>query len=229
MQMSQNQVEQVGLPPPFFEWVASREAGDNPRGDFIRDTHMLLNLERSEAELRTKLRWEACSEARGECRKLETEYRRQFGVDPADPNYKHRRERAVGLSWYQVRWRVLPYVVYICRNGNIVLGNRRYLPLWLWERGPGNLVGRPDWKPVNERAFVQGIVKKLHTYNDGNAHLPRDKMIAHVNAKLKAFRLAGLPAGWQRHRQATDRKSWDSCYEPPEQGDHRGGIILDYS
>ena len=129
-----------------------------------------------------------------------------------------------GLSWYDLRWRVLPYVIYICRNGNIVLGNRRYLPLWVWEREPASQVGTPEWEPVNERTFVQGIVMSLHTYDDGDARLPRRKMIAHVNAKLEAFRLGGLPPDWERHRQATDRKDWSALRSPPEEGDNREGI-----
>ena len=135
----------------------------------------------------------------------------------------------MGLSWSDTRWRVLPYVVYICRNGNIVLGNRRYLPLWVWEREPGSLVGTPDWKPVDEPAFVQGIVMSLHTYNDGNCDLPKGKMIAQVNTRLEAFHLGGLPPHWEQHRQATDRKVWDTLDPSPEADDDREGITLDYN
>lgn len=104
--------------------------------------------------------------------------------------------------------------------------------MWAWERVPASQAGTPEWKPVNERAFVRGIVrtKTRHTYNDGNCRLPRSKMITHVNAKLKAFRLGGLPPDWEQHRQATDRKAWDACYSPPEKAEgRRDGIILDYS
>ena len=226
--MLQNQVEESSLPPPFFEWVAGRRADDNPRGDFIRDTRRILKQGVPEANLGWRLA-AGCPEAQSECRKLESEYRRLFGTGPSDPDYRHRREQAVGLSWYDLRWRVLPYVIYICRNGNIVLGNRRYLPLWVWEREPASQVGTPEWEPVNERTFVQGIVMSLHTYDDGDARLPRRKMIAHVNAKLEAFRLGGLPPDWERHRQATDRKDWSALRSPPEEGDNREGITVDYS
>ena len=227
--MPLRQAEEASLPPPFFEWVAGERASDNPRGEFIRDTRRILRQEGSETDAGWKLAG-AGQEAQTEYRKLESEYRRRFGTAPSDPDYRHRREQAVGLSWRNLRWRVLPYVIYICRNGNIVLGNRRYLPLWVWEREPASQVGTPEWKPVNERAFVQGIVMALHTYDDGDAHLPRGKMIAHVNAKLKAFRLEGLPPDWKQHRQATDRKAWDACYSPPEEAESRyDGITLDYS
>ena len=127
------------------------------------------------------------------------------------------------MRWRETRWRVLPYVVYICRNGNIVLGNRRYLPLWVWEREPDRCNRDPDWKPVDERAFVRGIVWTLHTYNDGNCHLPRKKMIEHVNNMLHSFHLGGLPQGWERHGQATDQEEWRSCYSPEE-----GATVLDF-
>lgn len=229
--MSLHQAEEASLPPPFLEWVAAKRAGDNPRGTFIRDTRSLMRQGVAEADLGWKLAG-AAPEALSECRKLESEYRRRFGTGPFDPDYRHRRERAAKLSWSELRWRVLPYVVYTCRNGHIVLGNRRYLPLWVWERVPASQVGTPEWKPVNERAFVRGILgtETRHTYDDGNCRLPRSKMIAHVNAKLKAFQLGGLPPGWEQHRQATDRKAWDSCYSPPEKAEgRRDGSVLDYS
>lgn len=225
------QAEEAGLPLPFFEWVAGRRAGDNPRGEFIRDTRRILRQGVSETDAGWKLAG-AGQEAQLEYRKLESEYRRRFGTAPSDPDYRHQREQAVGLSWYEIRWRALPYVIYTCRNGNIVLGNRRYLPLWVWGREPGSQIGTPDWKPIHERAFVRGIIrtKTRHTYNDGNCGLPRRKMIAHVNAKLKTFGLHGLPPNWDQHRQATDRKAWDTCYSPPEKTeDCRAGITLDYS
>ena len=228
--MPQHQAEEASLPPPFLEWVAGKRASDNPRGDFIRDARRILKQEVPETDLGWRMAG-ACPEARSEYQKLESEYRRRFGAGPSDPDYRHRREQAVGLSWYDIRWRALPYVIYICRNGNIVLGNRSYLPLWVWERELGSQVGNPNWQPVNERAFVRGIVrtKTRHTYNDGNCGLPRRKMIAHVNAKLKAFGLHGLPPNWDQHRQATDRKAWDACYSPPEEDEgHCGGITLDY-
>ncbi len=226
--MPQHQAEEASFPPPFIEWVAGKRGGDNPRGNFIRDTRRILRQGVAEADLGGKLAT-ACPEALREYRKLESEYRRRFGTGPSDPDYRHRREQAVRLSWYEIRWRALPYVVYICRNGNIVLGNRRYLPLWVWERKPSSQVGTPDWKPVNERAFVRGIVMSLHTYSDSNAGLPRNRIIAHVNAMLETFRLGGLPSDWERHRQATDRKAWDACYSPPEEDEgRREGITLDY-
>ena len=227
--MPQDQAQETSLPPPFFEWVAEKRAGENPRGDFIRDTRSLLQQGYSETGIRGELA-RACQEARSEYQKLESLYRRQFGTAPSDSGYRHQRESAVGLSWSNIRWRVLPYVVYICRNGNIVLGNRRYLPLWVWEREPGARVGSPDWTPVNERAFVKGIVMSLHTYRDGSSGLPRDRMIAHVNAKLEDFRLGGLPQNWESHRQATDRQAWDFCRAPSDEDGHGcRGAILDFS
>lgn len=226
--MSQHETKGPTLPPPFFEWVAGKRAGDNPRGDLIRDTRSILKQGDSEAAIQRKLDG-ACPEALSEYRKLQSEYRRRFGTDPSDPNYKHQRERAMGLSWSNIRWRVLPYVVYICRNGNIVLANRRYLPLWVWEREPHSLVGTPDWNPVNKPAFVQGIIMSLHTYNDGNCDLSRGRMIAHVKTKLDAFHLGGLPPYWEQHRQSTDRKAWDALHSPPDSDDDREGITLDYN
>ena len=228
--MSLRQTEAASLPPPFFEWVAGKRAGDNPRGDFIQDTRGAVRQGVSETDIRWKLAG-ACPEARKEYRKLKSEYRRRFGTAPSDPDYRHRREQAVGLSWSKIRWRVLPYVIYTCRNGNTVLGNRSYLPLWVWERESGSQVGTPDWKPINERSFVRGIVrsKTRHTYNDGNCGLPRPKMIAHVNAKLKAFGLHGLPPSWDQHRQATDRKAWDACNSPPREDERPcRGTTIDY-
>ena len=227
--MPQHQARAASLPLPFLEWVAGKRAGDNPRGDFIRDTRRFLKQGVAEADLGQKLAG-ACPEALSEYRKLESEYRQRFGAGPFDPNYRYRREQASKLAWSELRWRALPYVVYICRNGNIVLGNRRYLPLWVWEREPASQVGRPEWKPVSGRAFVQGIVMSLHAYDDSNAHLPRRKVIAHVDAKLETFRLGGLPPDWERHRQATDRKAWESCHSPGEKDESGSrGITLDYS
>ena len=56
------------MPDSFWEWVASRNAGDNPRGDFIRDTRTSLaagsdpNVWIASAT--------ACAEAREEFEKL---------------------------------------------------------------------------------------------------------------------------------------------------------------
>ena len=220
-------INEAGLPPPFFEWVAGKRGGDNPRGDFIRDTLRLIKQGVAEADLEWKVKL-GCQEAENEYRKLKSEYRRKFGTDPSDPKYRHRPERAVDLSWSEIRWRVLPYVVYICRNGNIVIGNRRYLPLWVWDREPGSVVGTPDWRPVNERSFVKGIIISLHTYNDSNSHLPRKKMLAHVSAKLEDFRLGGLPPDWDGHRQATDRRAWDAIGLPSEEERSGESITLNF-
>ena len=127
------------------------------------------------------------------------------------------------MRWPETRWRVLPYVIYICRNRNIVLGNRRYVPLWVWRRDADRRNHNPDWKPVNERAFVRGIVWTLHTYNDGNCNLPRGKMIEHVDNMLCSFHLGRLPPDWNHHRQATDQKAWRSCYSHEE-----GDTMLDF-
>ena len=128
----------------------------------------------------------------------------------------------MGFPWRDTRWRILPYVVYICRNGNIVLGNRRYVPLWVWEREPSGK-SNPEWTPVNKRAFVKGIVWLLYAYNDSNCNLPQKKMIDHVNTMLHSFHVGGLPRGWNQHRQATDQEAWRACYSPED-----GDMVLDY-
>ena len=39
----------------FWNWVASRRAHDNPRGDFIRDTSRVLSLNKSPNDFYTRI------------------------------------------------------------------------------------------------------------------------------------------------------------------------------
>ena len=60
------------MPDSFWEWVASRNAGDNPRGDFIRDTRTLLT---AGGDPNARIA-SACAEAREEYEKLKTRWQR---------------------------------------------------------------------------------------------------------------------------------------------------------
>ena len=51
---------------PFWQWVAMKQARENPRGDFIRDTRLLIHVGKNPG---SRL-WSACEEARREYRKL---------------------------------------------------------------------------------------------------------------------------------------------------------------
>ena len=62
------------MPDSFWEWVASRNAGDNPRGDFIRDTRTLLA---AGSDLNVRI-VSACAEAREEYEKLKKRWQRLF-------------------------------------------------------------------------------------------------------------------------------------------------------
>lgn len=67
--------------PNFFEWVATRRAGNNPRGDFIRDTREGLRIYAGpdrDAKL-TSLVDSGVEGARIACRRLFLEYVRQYG------------------------------------------------------------------------------------------------------------------------------------------------------
>lgn len=55
---------------PFWRWVVSRKAGDDPRGDFIRDTRDLLN-NGGDPEPRIAT---ACPEAQAEYERLRRQY-----------------------------------------------------------------------------------------------------------------------------------------------------------
>ena len=72
--------------PNFFEWVATRRAGNNPRGDFIRDTREGLRAHHGpnrDAEL-TALLDGGCEGAHIACRLLFREYIRSYGGSMED-------------------------------------------------------------------------------------------------------------------------------------------------
>ena len=65
----------------FYEWVTTRRAGDNPRGDFIRDTRCVFQAGERESRERGESRCEsriggACREAKHERDLLKREYDR---------------------------------------------------------------------------------------------------------------------------------------------------------
>lgn len=60
---------------PVWQWVAGRVAGDNPRGDFIRDTRAALE---SGLDPDSEVR-HACREALNECSTLLRRWTRQGG------------------------------------------------------------------------------------------------------------------------------------------------------
>ena len=51
---------------PFWQWVAMKQARENQRGDFIRDTRVLIHVGKNQGSHL----WSACDEARREYRKL---------------------------------------------------------------------------------------------------------------------------------------------------------------
>ena len=51
---------------PFWQWVAMKQARENQRGDFIRDTRVLIHVGKNPG---SRL-WSTCDEARREYRKL---------------------------------------------------------------------------------------------------------------------------------------------------------------
>ena len=63
----------------FVEWVVTRKAGDNPRGDFIRDTRFVVECGRaSEDEIRMRMRT-SCWEAAKEYQRLFRQFIREGG------------------------------------------------------------------------------------------------------------------------------------------------------
>ena len=60
---------------PYWHWVASRRAHDNPRGDFIRDTRDLLHAG-GNPHVRIV---SACTEARREHELMIRQYKRATG------------------------------------------------------------------------------------------------------------------------------------------------------
>lgn len=72
--------------PNFFEWVATRRAGNNPRGDFVRDTREALRVYNGpdrDAKL-TALLDAACEGACVACAQLFREYIRRHGSSMDD-------------------------------------------------------------------------------------------------------------------------------------------------
>ena len=60
-------------PIEFWQWVITRRAGENPRGDFIRDTRYAFS---AGLDPETEFFQHACKEARDECAKLLRQWRR---------------------------------------------------------------------------------------------------------------------------------------------------------
>ena len=60
----------------FVEWVCTRRAGDNPRGDFIRDTRVVVDAGRASDEEIEGRMYSGCREAVDEYRRLRLQYDR---------------------------------------------------------------------------------------------------------------------------------------------------------
>ena len=81
----------------FWHWVCNRKAGDNPRGDFIRDTRDLL--EAGEESPDGKL-FTASTEVIQEFIKLRVQWAAENGVHPADYTPLADRAKVRGAGWY---------------------------------------------------------------------------------------------------------------------------------
>ena len=66
---------------PFWQWVAMKQARENPRGDFIRDTRVLIHVGKNPG---SRL-WSACDEARREYRKLCRQWETKVQPPPTRP------------------------------------------------------------------------------------------------------------------------------------------------
>ena len=80
----------------FWHWVCNLRAGDNPRGDFIRDTRDLL----IGGEDPDTSHFSACAEATQEYIKLRVQWAAENGVHPADYTPLDGRPRVTGTGWY---------------------------------------------------------------------------------------------------------------------------------
>ena len=97
-----NQLPQIttdydaNLEAAFWNWVCNRRAGDDPRGDFIRDTRLLLEVGKNPG---TRL-WEASTEAVHEYINLRTRWADEIDVHPSDCSALYGRAKVSGTGWY---------------------------------------------------------------------------------------------------------------------------------
>ena len=97
-----NQLPQIttdydtNLQAAFWNWVCNRRVGDDPRGDFVRDTRILLEVGKDPG---TRL-GEASTEAVHEYIKLRTRWAAEIDVHPSDCSALDGRAKVSGTGWY---------------------------------------------------------------------------------------------------------------------------------
>ena len=66
----------------FWKWVYNRKAHDNPRGDFIRDTRDLMDMD-IDPETRTQRIWQSGGEILEAYKGLQEEFRKEKNLQDA--------------------------------------------------------------------------------------------------------------------------------------------------
>ena len=88
---------ETNLPAAFWNWVCNRQAGDNPRGDFIRDTRDLLRVGRDSPD---EVLESACAKAIEKYLTLRTRWAAEVGVHPWDCTPLDGKAKIKGSGWY---------------------------------------------------------------------------------------------------------------------------------
>ena len=86
----------TNLPTAFWNWVCNRQAGDDPRGDFVRDTRNQLQLGKSPGQRLSS----ASTEAAQEYIRLRTRWAAELGIHPQDCRPLDGRKKVSGTGWY---------------------------------------------------------------------------------------------------------------------------------
>lgn len=86
----------TNLQAAFWNWVCNRRTDDHPRGDFIRDTRILLEIGTNPS---TRL-FSASTEAVQEYIELRTRWAAEVGVHPSDCRPLDGRGKVSGTGWY---------------------------------------------------------------------------------------------------------------------------------
>ena len=80
----------------FWNWVCNRRAGDDPRGEFVRDTRVLLEVGKSPGQRLGS----ACTEAIEEYIRLRTRWAAELDIHPQDCSPLDGGKKVSGTGWY---------------------------------------------------------------------------------------------------------------------------------
>lgn len=146
-------------------------------------------------------------------------------------------DRKMRLTPDEVRWRYLPYCYALAGDGTVIISNRDYVPIWIYEKAAGN---RGNWiRAVRPTAFCRKTGDRSgHFYNDGDVRRANDAapdpdrnreryeaavldwLVSHVTASMRRTLGVGLPPSWNCEDRNNKNDAWErDCGIPLQSSD----------